>query len=33
MNDGQVNKIFHVFGSKSKEVLNQFTEFKKIGFI
>ncbi|MFT6735227.1 MAG: hypothetical protein ACJAS9_003432 [Polaribacter sp.] len=32
MNDGQVNKIFHVFGSKSKEVLNQFTEFKKNRF-
>jgi hypothetical protein len=32
MNDGQVDKMFHVFGSKSREILNQFTKFKKNRF-
>jgi hypothetical protein len=32
MNDGQVDKIFHVFGSKSREILSQFTKFKKNRF-
>jgi hypothetical protein len=32
MNDGQVNKMFHVFGSKSIEILNQFMKFKKNRF-
>jgi len=32
MNNGQVNKLFHVFGSKSKGILNQFTKFKKNRF-
>jgi hypothetical protein len=31
-NDGQVNKMFHVFGSKSKEILNQFMKLKKNRF-
>jgi hypothetical protein len=31
-NDGQVNKMFHVFGSKSKEILNQFKKLKKNRF-
>jgi hypothetical protein len=32
MNDGQLDKMFHVFGSKSREILNQFTKFKKNRF-
>lgn len=32
MNDGQVNKMFHVFGSKSIEISNQFMKFKKNRF-
>ena len=32
MNDGQVDKMFHVFGSKSREILNQFMKFKKNRF-
>jgi hypothetical protein len=31
-NDGQVNKMFHVFGSKSKGILNQFMKLKKNRF-
>jgi hypothetical protein len=33
MNDVEVDKMFHVFGSKFKDILNQFTKFKKIDFI
>jgi hypothetical protein len=32
MNDGQVDKMFHVFGSKSRETLSQFTKLKKNRF-
>ena len=32
MNDGQVDKMFHVFGSKSREILNQFIKSKKNKF-
>lgn len=32
MNDGQVDKMFHVCGSKSREILNQFMKLKKNRF-
>ena len=32
MNDGEVDKMLHVFGSKFKDILNQFTKFKKNRF-
>jgi hypothetical protein len=32
MNDGQVNKMFNVFGSKSREILNEFMKFKQNRF-
>jgi hypothetical protein len=31
-NNGQVNKMFHVFGSKSRDILNEFMKFKKNRF-
>lgn len=31
-NDGQLDKMFHVFGSKSREILNQFAKSKKNRF-
>jgi hypothetical protein len=32
MNDGQVNKMFHVLGSKSRKILNEFMKFKQHRF-
>jgi hypothetical protein len=32
MNDGQVDKIFHVYGSKSIEIVSKFTKLKKNRF-
>ncbi|UZE97218.1 hypothetical protein [Alkalimarinus alittae] len=32
MNEGQINKVFHVFGSKSREIVNQFKMSNKSRF-